>query len=56
MKLRTTSSLFSTMLVGMLTVCTSGACAAQSVTLELSRHAYYRGKSIPLTVSTADPV
>jgi hypothetical protein len=44
------------MLVGILTVCTSDACAAQSVTLGLSRHAYYRGESIPLTVTTADPI
>ncbi len=43
------------MLVGILTVCTSAPCWAQSVTLGVPRHAYYRGEFIPLTV-TAEPV
>jgi len=56
MKSQITSILLSTMFGGILTACTSAPCVAQSVTLELPRHAYYRGESIPLTVIAAEPV
>jgi hypothetical protein len=44
-----------TLLAGLL-VCASGAVvAAQSVTVDLPRHAYFRGETIPLTVQATPP-
>ncbi|NUQ64579.1 MAG: hypothetical protein HUU20_19100 [Pirellulales bacterium] len=47
--------LFSILLAALIAAIPSGRCLAQSVALELPRHAYCRGESIPLSVSLSEP-